>query len=113
MGEFVCDKIYDIRYNSYSNGGFGAFEITADILKMSCLDAVEIDEYGEKNNILHGLHISDLVIYDSPKELSDFFFACNKPQGTDCSKCTDLREYSCKQITRPPQNWCYVEETIL
>ena len=38
----------------------------------------------------YGWHISKLVIYDKPKELSDF--------------------YCRKLLTLPPQSWCYVEE---
>ena len=44
------------------------------------------------------------------KELSEFFYACDKPKGTDCSVCLDHRANKCKAITRPPQSWCYVEE---
>lgn len=47
---------------------------------------------------VYGWHISDLVIYDKPRELSEF---------------TGLRKtkfgYAPIKITRPPQSWCYVE----
>jgi len=51
---------------------------------------------------VYGWHISDLVIYDKPKELSEFMKA----------------EYNYGKIHlppsklyRPPQSWCYVEES--
>jgi len=46
-------------------------------------------------------HISNLVIYDKPKELSEFHKRCNDIYG--CGAMPPL--------TRPPQNWCYVEES--
>lgn len=72
---------------------------------------------------LYGWHISDLVIYDKPKELSEFATFCNKNVNR-CANCEhylfdndDLNGYRrwCgvyrrKPLTRPPQSWCYVEE---
>ena len=63
---------------------------------------------GEKGG--YGWHISDLKIYDEPKEFGEFFFACDKEAGTDCSKCIDLCKNKCKSIKRQPQSWCYAEE---
>ena len=51
-----------------------------------------------KGKTLYGWHISDLRIYDTPKELSEF---------------TGLRDAKFGaapyEIKRPPQSWCYVE----
>ena len=71
---------------------------------------------------MYGWHISNLVIYDEPKELSEFHFPperyCEKGL---CGRCP----YDCvsgesgdvmwdcewkRPILRPPQSWCYVEE---
>ena len=90
IGEFVCDKITHCDFTG------------------SCLDFNELLDYA-KGKQLYGWHISNLVIYDKPRELSEFFYACNKPKGTDCSICVDYRENRCKSITRPPQSWYYVE----
>ena len=94
IGEFVCDFIYH--------------NISFDC-SQSCVSVSELKEYSN-GKPLYAWHISDLVIYDKPKELSEFFYACDKPKGTDCSECLDRRENKCKAITRPPQSWCYVEE---
>ena len=64
---------------------------------------------GEK--LLKGLVISDLIIYDNPKELSEFVKPCN--HNNDCCTCDryDYIGHRCyDKITRPPQSWCYVEE---
>lgn len=48
--------------------------------------------------------------YEQPRELNEFFHACEKPNGTDCSVCVDRRENKCKPVKRAPQSWFYVEE---
>lgn len=91
IGEFVC-----------SNIAKGTSQLG------SCLTMQEISEYAN-NKEVYGWCISDLVIYDVPKELSEF---------KQCHKCEYYancyeHEYSCDgayNLTRPPQSWCYVEE---
>ena len=118
IGEFVCDVIY---------GVFGFLPYGADyihhlmlpyILEQTCLQDYEIDEYlGAKDG--YGWHISDLVIYDEPRELSEFEHPCPKRAQIigDCRVCKYLgfgrsyRGMNCKcEFTRPPQSWQYVEE---
>ena len=84
IGEFVCDYIDDMR----------------DVeRKPTCLTINEWLKYtdGHKGTVW-GWHISDLVIYDKPKELSEF-------KGLRKTKFG----YAPYDITRPPQSWCYVE----
>ncbi len=89
IGEFVCDNI------AKGNSQLG-----------SCLTMPEISEYANRKAV-YGWHISNLVIYDKPKELSEFVNYDRCPYGglVDCQKCG---EHHC--LTRPPQSWCYVEE---
>lgn len=62
IGEFVCDEIIvDERGEN------------ADILRF----------YGNLNKTLYGWRISDLVIYDKPKELSEF----RRPCDGNCYDC--------------------------
>ena len=77
-------------------------------LKEMCLTNKDLIEYG-KGRPLYGWHISDLKIYDKPKELSEF--------KTGCKGCKEKDTYHCyfycygkRPITRPPQSWQYVEE---
>lgn len=57
----------------------------------------------------HGWHISNLKIYDTPKELSKF----SRPFENCIDKvCDEFGCASCENgghIKRPPQSWCYVE----
>lgn len=55
-------------------------------------------------NINFGWHISNLRIYDTPRELREFYAVPNEVEVALKAKP--------KPITRPPQSWRYVEEEI-
>ena len=60
----------------------------------------------------YGWHISDLRIYDAPRELSEFQRATNPCDSCHAEytwKCTDCKKIG-GDIKHPPQSWCYVEE---
>lgn len=71
-------------------------------------DILKYSDYGKKD--ITAISISNLKIYDEPKELSEFIKPC--PTPFQCDKCNDLVEhFGCGlTITIPPQSWCYVEE---
>ena len=106
IGEFVCDKVTDARY-------IGGDEFYAK----SCLTYEDWRSYtdGTKNTIWLW-HISNLVIYDKPRELSEFWKADKCPYAFKqlctykghCFRSGQVER--CGEIlTRPPQSWCYVE----
>ena len=126
IGEFVCDRIYQ-----YSTANANGVDISdEDMEKKSCLTRKQLDEYEfsaeakdfEVYNIgLYGWHISDLVIYDKPKELSEFYTSKHKHKSCrDCeykgwkemysSKCDCEMCFEKAPITKPPQSWRYVED---
>lgn len=85
----------DLEY--YSDG----YDIDDDRLAETCLTREQLREYG--NGVtLYGWHITDLKIYDKPKELGAFRKVCLN------GKCSDCIYEECK-IIRPPQSWQYVE----
>ena len=115
IGEFVCDQIDEIGYSPEMHGKY-ICDID-DIHYVSCLDFEQMFDY-IADGYGYAWHISDLVIYDEPKELSEFNYPPYRDCNIKCSKCkygfavdTILgTEYDCdKTITRPPQSWCYVE----
>lgn len=94
IGEFVCDEVITL-WAGYA-GEHGDCCLTYDEME----NYLGVEENGITNKKGYGWHISDLVIYDKPKELSEF----------------QLAEYKYgrimlppRNITRPPQSWCYVE----
>lgn len=68
IGEFVCDYILEITPDTY---GHHEYFISDDDLNASCLTTNDLWEYGS-GKTLYGWHISALVIYDVPRELSEF-----------------------------------------
>lgn len=123
IGEFVCDDIsknyvrYDPQKDEYNYWS---------LLDDSCLTKNQLMEYG-KCHTLYGWHISDLVIYDKPKELYEFNKLCTDPYQY-CEVCkhglvqypSDVETYEdlagccydtvcLNQLQKPPQSWCYVE----
>ena len=107
IGEFICDKIEECipDYNPVIQEFFyNAWEDS----EATCLTAEEQSKYG-KSKPLYGWHITDLKIYDTPRELSEFrTIKCTNKRGS-CSDCKTKPD-CIKQITRPPQRWQYVEE---
>ena len=98
IGEFVCDRIYEWTYNY----NVGEYNIGGDSLCRTCLSYSEFENYG-KGKTVYGWHISNLVIYDKPKELSEFKHWKNYNMGSWVLS-------NLEEVTRPPQSWCYVEK---
>lgn len=86
IGEFVCDRVdtYDDNtIHAFSHENYARWNDYD--LYQSCIHPEDFERYAA-DEWLYGWHISDLVIYDNPRELSEY------------------------KINRPPQSWCYVEE---
>lgn len=96
--------------------------IPAHLPKVACVSIEDISKYSGTNydNIIE-MEISELKIYDKPKELREFVKPCN--WNYDCCTCKraiyELTKaearlfYGCdRELTHPPQSWCYVEDTI-
>lgn len=109
IGEFVCHDItrFDVPFPAYWD------QVDKATLDAACL------KYGEAHNYLGhrtgwAWHISDLRIYDKPKNLSDFKRWNRTEENSPCAHTKALYEpcETCKEcnLTRPPQSWCYVEE---
>ena len=99
IGEFVCNKI---TYISPAYGYIGCCVEDDEhyILDKCCLTRDELCDYG-KGKELYSWRISELKIYDEPKELSEFRYS-----STVHTRFNGYKE----PVTRPPQSWCYVEE---
>lgn len=110
VGECIIDKIDEIvpDYNPVTAKFYYGY--VADTAA-TCLSEEELQKYG-KNKSLYFWHISDLKIYDKPKELSEFRGLCKVK--TACHNCPhyNYSKMDCdsRVITRAPQSWQYVEE---
>lgn len=123
IGEFVCDSVDDIPYITSAVEGTMIPRYVGNNESHTCLSEIDIFKYG-RGNLLYAWHISDLVIYDKPKELSEFAMLCEGLKPYQCDECeysyTESNEsigvyHECccnnlKPLKRPPQSWCYVKE---
>lgn len=103
-------------------GEFNCIEITVAEKGSYCvlprpktmLDALELMLYANEKPV-YGWHISDLVIYDEPKEFYEFEKPC---PSRNCEECEYFYngsfdeppacEWDDSEFTRPPQSWCYI-----
>ena len=92
IGEFICDKIPDICI-SCSDPNMNGLPIPC-----TGLTDKEIMDYLGNGKVGYGWHISNLVIYDEPKDISAF------KHWIDTGMWSRL-----VPISRAPQSWCYVE----
>lgn len=126
IGKFICDKIvpiFAVAHEPWKYLAGDAHDKEKRIVSEACLSEQDIHRYS-KGKDLYAWHISDLKIYDEPKELSDFykrspckhyqkntyvsiFDHCN--YAYPCERLGEFETYcQGKKITRPPQSWCYV-----
>ena len=120
IGEFVCDNI-EIVNASCSDYGIDLFYY--DCKTKGCLNERDVEKYFNipKNKDLrvmkgngYAWNISELKIYDKPKELGEFKKPCAADEN--CYLCEksgftpDMLLDCFNFLTRPPQSWCYVEE---
>lgn len=116
IGEFVCDKVAEIKSDAVYSKVFGGFDVRFNFDKYaSCLTEEQIVDYlGEGKG--YAWYISNLVIYDQPEELSGFYKKCksfdkDEWENDDCLECENPCGNGGKlYLKRPPQGWCYVEE---
>lgn len=108
IGEFICDKV--VKYEEHIEEGGLYYTLKNDFNEACQLDNWELHDYG-KGKPLYAWHISELKIYDEPKELGEFTKPC--PYGlSECMYDDRPKCYDCNRtITRPPQSWCYVENS--
>lgn len=113
IGEFVCKGT-----PAYWTSNPEDFE---ELCAKGCLSVDDLYEYAGDREWLFGWRISNLVIYDKPKELGEFRIPCKEYERANpgCGGCDYYRsmgeypaECDCdglKPVTRAPQSWCYVE----
>lgn len=119
---FVCNKIEDFHQFILEPRNKYEQQTIDETLKLSCLSFGELCEYLNERDyykLFYIWHISNLIVYDEPRELSEFYVT-GECDYKKCSQCVRLKfisaskahcelEEGYKPITRPPQSWCYAE----
>ena len=134
IGEFICDKIDKLVHVGACNDDVlrlnietpdGLWKPAESLLQAACLTEATAEKYLQGRNG-YSWHISDLKIYDKPRELDEFsrfgFFGMGRSNcvcgNWRCENYEPSESYmippTCKiegcSIYRPPQSWCYVED---
>ena len=135
IGEFTCKKITGLthvgetgnwesdRLHVMEHGSY--YKPADELLKAACMSKETAEKY-LKGRDGCAWHISDLKIYDKPRDLDEFsrfgFFGMGRSncvcENWRCENYESSYHYmippTCKingcSICRPPQSWCYVEE---
>lgn len=107
----VCDKVDEYTFSHYE----AEYRVTHVEQEAMRLNQPELIQYG-KGKTLYDWHISDLKIYDKPKELSEFRksgfmteeeWLFNLYPNTHCHYDAWAKKF---EISRPPQSYMFVEE---
>ena len=96
IGEFICDAIIPIsvKYSDVNS------MVALRKFPFTCLTDKQIIDYLGNGVTGYAWHISNLKIYEKPKKLSDFTGIKTMRDG-----------FELRVLERPPQSWCYVEES--
>ena len=110
---FVCDRID--RVASINTPCMDYIEVNDKWHKyfseLSYLTVDELGKYLGYNKYGYGWHITDLVVYDEPRELGEFTHGC--PDNVrSCSQCKySPNGWDCTPIKTAPQSWFFVNAT--
>lgn len=121
IGEFVCDRIICSQAYFDERGKNHLTNVFEEDIKRTCLTEYDLWNYMagkavKANQMYDGYlwHISNLKIYDKPKELSEFKRWNRTEENSPCANTKwlfrDCKECAFCNIKRQPQSWCYVEE---
>jgi predicted transcriptional regulator len=134
IGEFACKKITGLTHvgetGSWEPASLyvmapGSYYKPADeLLKAACMSKETAEKY-LKGRDGCGWHISDLKIYDKPRDLDEFSrfgfwgmngtgvcgnYGCKNYEPSDSYMIPPTCKINGCSIYRPPQSWCYVED---
>lgn len=143
VAKFTLREVEEMEYSMYygytPKDHESSFPAEWPFWKRACITHKELWDYGNGKPRIYAWYISDLVIFDKPKELSDFMKP-NWDDGLDkaleqarkedakiaerihngdsfdgeIDNCEELTLVGFKlsgRITKAPKSWCYVEES--
>ena len=111
VAKFTLNKVEEILYDHDEREEWYATTTLNDkeLEKQSCLSYEELDNYLKGKG--YAIHISDLEIFDKPKELSEFKrYHEKKDEHSPCWTCKRFGTgcMSCS-LTKAPQSYMFIE----
>lgn len=98
IGEFICNAIFPLDNVSTNRWDLlqGSIHRRQKFVveELACLTEPQLHDYAN-GKFCYGWHISNLKIYDKPKELKHFQIPTTFPA---------------RRVRQAPQSWCYIEE---
>lgn len=115
IARFYCDKVEEIKFERVNDYSYNTFEYMTEtlteneLLKLSCLSAEELNNY-LKGKTGYAIHISQLEIFDEPKELWEFKYY-KKHSCMDYMLPIPKRDNweTLEPLTKAPQSMMYIE----
>ncbi len=126
IGEFICNKITRIAPCGYDNRSI-ELNIVEENLKCKKLDAgflfrcrlsfSDIEKYANGNEV-YGWHISNLKLYEEPKDIGEFYkggmlsyddWLYGIYNGNGGARSSYESYKNAFKLSKAPQSWCYVE----
>lgn len=102
IGHFICDEVIPIRV--FENGSIQDWNWNS--LSRSKVPYDDMSRYIGHNKVGYGWNISELTIYDEPKDLSEFFnFGYLHAKYNSIWYVDD----DLWRISRPPQSYMFIE----
>ena len=122
VAKFTLNKVDIIKPNEYDYFYPNDKGVNKSLEDLSCLTKKELHSY-LKGKRGYAWHIDNLVIFDKPKEISEFRawqigFTKNLPDDlVECDFCPYNNYYDCEEcpkkflmpLTRAPQSWQFIE----
>jgi predicted transcriptional regulator len=125
IGESVCDRLEPLHYGQSYNEKNVCFMLAYG----ARLTVKEVNDYA-RGKTIYGWHISGLRIYDTPKELGEFYRWAGWEELRPCENhkpCEYLsfdiseNQQCCSidydgddcpyiRVSKPPQSWCYIDD---
>lgn len=93
VASFDCEKVEEFTMDYRGNE-----EQNKRIVKDSCLSLCDLVDYQKENHLLYAIHISNLEIFDKPKELNEYMVKAKKDKNWIGHKYIALH--------KAPQNMC-------
>lgn len=90
----VCARFWVDKVDS-----FDWYQVDEELCALSCLTEKQLEDY-VGSGIAYAIHITNLEIFDKPKEIEEFSIKVF-PHRKD--------NLMTRYLTRVPQSWCYIE----
>lgn len=126
IGEFVCDEITRIARCGYDkerielnivDENLTIKKLDKGFLNRCQLSLNDLEKYANGGEV-YGWHISDLVLYDEPKDIGEFYkggmlsyddWLYGIYNGNGGARSFYESYKNAFELSRAPQSWCYVE----